>query len=276
MKTEVFFQSEKDCALGLCYCGTEICEPDFVMKPHVRREYLIHYCLAGSGRFRTPQGEFVLKTGDLFLIRPGQVVSYETDRMDPLQFSWFSFTGNQASKITQWMGFGQDRCVMHLHSRFSIHQAVMECISLLSGTQPPNGLRIQARLYEMLGLIHESHMADERMPYGQRNVVTEHVQKSIAYMKMNYMNPITVADVVAYVRLERTYFSKIFKAVTGKTPQEYLLEVRLEQAKILLEQTNYSAKEISSFVGFADESYFSRAFRKKTGVPPNQYRINVK
>lgn len=275
MKRQTYFELDADCDLSLNYCGTEICEPDFCMRPHIRAEYLIHYILAGKGCYHTPQRSYELKSGDMFLIYPGQTVSYETDPQDPLHFSWFSFSGTRADRLPAKLGFGPDACVRHLHSRFSIHEAILKCVALPDREEGScNQFLLLSHLYEIVGLIHESYLADER-GNSQRNIAQEHIHRAVAYIKMNYMNPISVGDVVDFVGLERSYFSKIFHKYTGKTAQEYLLGVRIDQSKLLLEQTSYSAKEISSFVGFTDECYFSRAFRKMVGVSPKTYRLSA-
>lgn len=272
MKRQTYFEPDVDCDLSLNYCGTEICEPNFCMRPHIRDEYLIHYILAGKGCYHTPQRSYGLKSGDMFLIYPGQTVSYETDPQDPLQFSWFSFSGTRADKLPAKLGFAQDACVRHLHSRFSIHEAILKCVALPDREEGScNQFLLLSHLYEIIGLIHESYISDER-GNGRSNIAREHIHRAEAYIKMNYMNPISVNDVVDFVGLERSYFSKIFHRYTGRTCQQYLLEVRIGQSKLLLEQTVYSAKEISSFVGFTDECYFSRAFRRMTGMSPKAYR----
>lgn len=274
MKRQTYFETYANCDLSLNYCGTEICEPDFCMRPHIRAEYLIHYVLAGKGSYHTPQRSYELKSGDMFLIFPGQTVSYETDPQDPLHFSWFSFSGNKADTLPAMLGFSLDACVRHLHSRFSIHDAILKCVALPDREEGScNQFLLLSHLYEILALIHESYLTDEH-GNNRLNIAQEHIHRAVAYIKMNYMNPISVGDVVDFVGLERSYFSKIFHRYTGKTAQEYILCVRIEQSKLLLDQTNYSAKEISSFVGFADECYFSRAFRKIEGMSPKAYRIS--
>lgn len=275
MKRQTYFEPDADCDLSLNYCGTEICEPSFCMRPHIREEYLIHYILAGKGHYHTPQRSYELKSGDMFLIYPGQTVSYETDPQDPLQFSWFSFSGTRADKLPARLGFAQDACVRRLHSRFSIQEAILKCVDLPDREEGScNQFLLLSHLYEIIGLIHESYLSDER-GNSRGNIAREHIHRAEAYIKMNYMNPISVSDVVDFVGLERSYFSKIFHRYTGKTCQEYLLEVRIGQSRLLLEQTVYSAKEISSFVGFTDECYFSRAFRRMNGMSPKAYRENA-
>ena len=68
------------------------------------------------------------------------------------------------------------------------------------------------------------------------------------------------------------YFSKMFKESTGENFIEYLTNVRIEKAKELLNNTDYSMKEIGIMVGYADPNYFSRTFKKNVGVTPTEYR----
>ena len=65
---------------------------------------------------------------------------------------------------------------------------------------------------------------------------------------------------------------RIFKKIYGVTPYEYLIELRLQTAKILLKDTNLTIKEIADKLVFFDEHYFSSIFLKKVGVRPGVYR----
>ena len=56
------------------------------------------------------------------------------------------------------------------------------------------------------------------------------------------------------------------------TPMQFIVSLRVNNAQILLEQTNYSIYEIAKIVGYDDQLYFSRLFRKQKGVSPSQYR----
>ena len=75
------------------------------------------------------------------------------------------------------------------------------------------------------------------------------------------------------------YFRRCFKEDTGKTPLEYLTEMRISQAKNLLIQNSgnrYSIADIALKCGFQDSFYFSTCFKKHTGVTPSQYRKDNK
>ena len=80
-------------------------------------------------------------------------------------------------------------------------------------------------------------------------------------------------DEVSYlVNISPYYFSKIFKEGTGENFIEYLTNIRIEKAKELLGNSDYSMKEICVMVGYSDPNYFSRSFKKNVGVTPTEYK----
>lgn len=76
--------------------------------------------------------------------------------------------------------------------------------------------------------------------------------------------------------LSETGAHRIFKKVTGVSPLQYLLDLRIQEGRRLLEITALSVREIARHSGFADPFHFSRAFRKKTGLSPAQFREKKK
>ncbi|MDO4965590.1 MAG: helix-turn-helix domain-containing protein [Lachnospiraceae bacterium] len=98
------------------------------------------------------------------------------------------------------------------------------------------------------------------------------VEKAKKYMEENFAKDISLEDVSMKVDISSYYFSKLFKEETGRNFIEYLTELRMEEAKKLLKETDMSMKEICSMVGYSDPNYFSRNFKKYTGVTPTEAR----
>ena len=73
-------------------------------------------------------------------------------------------------------------------------------------------------------------------------------------------------------KLNRSYFSKLFKEVIGCTPQEFLIALRLNEAAELMKSSNTSIGEIAVRCGYPNQLHFSRAFKKRYGVPPREWR----
>lgn len=99
------------------------------------------------------------------------------------------------------------------------------------------------------------------------------VSAVINHMTEHFAESITLTRLAEVVGISESHLGKIFKAVTGKPPIDYLLDIRINRAKELLSD-GVSVTETSRLVGFNDIYYFSRAFKKREGVSPSVYSNN--
>jgi two-component system, response regulator YesN len=98
------------------------------------------------------------------------------------------------------------------------------------------------------------------------------VQKSIQFMKENVEENISREDVAAYVSLNPTYLSRLFKKETGQNLIDYLIETKMNRAKLLLDSTGMTVSAIAQQVGYCNFSHFTKMFKKQFGVNPQEYR----
>lgn len=98
------------------------------------------------------------------------------------------------------------------------------------------------------------------------------IKKAMLYMSEKFNTPLSLEEVAAHVHLHPSYFSTMFKNVTGSSFKEYLNKIRIEESKLLLLNTDFSIIDIAIAVGFEDQSYFSKVFKKFTGTTPKQFR----
>ena len=102
---------------------------------------------------------------------------------------------------------------------------------------------------------------------GQRQAVL-----AVDYIQKHYMEPnLSLNDICSYLNISTSYFSTIFKDMTGGTFLEYLINIRMEKAKELLKNTTLKNYEIAEKVGFSDPHYFGISFKKMTGKTPTEY-----
>jgi len=92
------------------------------------------------------------------------------------------------------------------------------------------------------------------------------------YIQRNYRHGLTLADVAHHVGLSTNYLATLFKQKVGRTIIDFLTEVRIEEAKHLLTETDAKVAEIAEQVGYHSPYYFSRAFKKAVGCSPRTYR----
>ncbi len=103
------------------------------------------------------------------------------------------------------------------------------------------------------------------------------ILEAITYMDENAFDPnLSMAAVAEAFELSAVRFSLNFKEVTGMSPSEYLLRMRMDKAQILLVETDDSIKDICAQVGYYDASGFIRRFKRYMGITPMQYRQNNK
>ena len=92
------------------------------------------------------------------------------------------------------------------------------------------------------------------------------------YIHDNFNKHISLENVSEYIGFNAAYFSTLFKKETGKNFLEYVTELRIQNAKNYLIQTNYDIAEVASAVGYNDLKYFSKLFKKTTGLNPSEFR----
>ena len=98
------------------------------------------------------------------------------------------------------------------------------------------------------------------------------VSKTILYMQDHLKESLDMQRIATEMNIGYSLFRKRFKEVTGFSPAQYLIELRLTKARKLLKDTNLSAKEIAFETGFESEQYFNRLFKSKNLITPNHFR----
>lgn len=97
----------------------------------------------------------------------------------------------------------------------------------------------------------------------------------INYLHENIKSKITLHDIGQLTFFSPGYCEAIFKRDTGKSINDYLIDIRISEAKRLLAGSTRTLVNISELVGFEDYNYFSRIFKMRTGIPPRKYRKYV-
>ena len=98
------------------------------------------------------------------------------------------------------------------------------------------------------------------------------IARTVKYISDNYMHHITLEDTARKIFVSPSYLSRIFSSEMNVSFTDYLSDMRVQKSCMLLRGDTISVSEVSSLVGFSDQSYFNKVFKKKTGVTPKQYR----
>jgi YesN/AraC family two-component response regulator len=111
--------------------------------------------------------------------------------------------------------------------------------------------------------------------HGRCRTVHPSVRRGLAFMQEHFADPITLADVARAACLSRFHFCRLFHHETGMPLHEYLHDLRVTKAKLLLRDHGLRISEVAFTVGFNDLSHFDRTFRRLVGRSPSQYRRSL-
>ncbi len=97
------------------------------------------------------------------------------------------------------------------------------------------------------------------------------VNQTREYLRQHFRENISIQELALMSRCTPNYLNGIFKKITGNPIHQFILSLRLNEARALLEDKKYSVKEVAYKLGFKDPLYFSRFFRKRFGRPPTGF-----
>jgi AraC family transcriptional regulator len=95
------------------------------------------------------------------------------------------------------------------------------------------------------------------------------------YIEDHLADELAIATLAALIPMSQFHFARAFKAAIGESPHRYIMQRRIERAKMLLSVTRLSVAEVSYQTGFSHQSHFTAQFRKSIGMTPKQFRENV-
>ncbi len=98
------------------------------------------------------------------------------------------------------------------------------------------------------------------------------IQNAMELMENEYAYLEGIEDLANRLGVSKCHLIRSFSDETGKTPGQYLTDVRIRVARFYLENREYSLETIAGLTGFSGSNYFCRVFRKTVGMSPGQYR----
>ncbi|ANF97995.1 AraC family transcriptional regulator [Paenibacillus bovis] len=264
--------------LYVLFTGESQTPPSHRLGPKIYDYYLYHYITSGQGQFITENRTYKLSAGDSFLIHPGQLVSYVSDRQQPWHYHWMAFAGEQAEKLAEHTGFHAGSPVARSEQHEDSGQIGLYLQSMLQAfyTQKESSdLAALGYLHLIMAEASEKLTRQAALP-GAESITRRTVKQMIHYMSSQYAHPVSIEDMCSSIGYNRAYMSRIFKKETGMTPVTYLLKLRIDKARQLLrERPELSTQQIAASVGLTDALYFSKQFRRFYGVSPSQYRASI-
>ena len=262
--------------INLDYCGSEQCESGYTFGPFVRTSYVLHMVVSGKGTFFKGDEVFSVTAGSAFLIYPEEETIYQADREDPWYYQWIGFHGFQAEEMMARAGFSRQSPVVSFRNMPKISLA-MEQMLAARELSYVNELRRMSALYAVLALLSENNEElAESVVRQTGSADSAYVHTAVQLLLGSYQKGIRISDIARTIGISRNYLTSIFKKEMNVSPQEFLMNYRMEKAGSLLTTTDEPISIIALEVGYEDSLSFSKAFHKRFGLSPTDYRASYK
>jgi AraC-like DNA-binding protein len=238
-------------------------------KGRVLHEYQLLYITQGKGTFESESTEKVpIEKGTLIMLFPGQwhtysplfevgwneyCIGFEGPMIDHLVASGFFTTANQV------MSAGFHENLVNLFSR---------AIEIAKEDRIASQQYLAGLVFHILGKV----MSITKNNLFDNDEAKQKIERAKIIMNENIYNSIEPEQIADGLNISYSWFRKIFKAYTGYAPAQYIQELKINKAKLLLTETNQTVKEIAYQLNYNSPEHFFSIFKRKTKLTPTDYR----
>lgn len=231
-------------------------------------DQLLLYCSAGQGQVRVGRQTFAVTKGDLVVLPEGVAHDYQADDDDPWSLYWVHFGGRQSRAFLEHLALPAHTHVIAV----GLHPKLLADFDAL--------LSVRATGYRMNAFIHASQVLKQCLSY-LALLTTSRIRQAghfldlqaiQALMEQHLHGELDLDALARQAHLSKFHFCKRYKALTGYSPIQHFIHLKMERACYLLDVSDQSVGDVAQALGYEDAHYFSRLFRKVTGVSPTAYR----
>ncbi len=233
-------------------------------------EYQMLYLLEGEGTFRSAHVEETkIKTGDVFLLFPGEWHTYGPLPHSRWKSYWIGFKGKNmdervangflsVEKPIYRVGFSVEMIELYKNALKAANEEAAYSQQLLAGI-----------VNHLIGMMYS---LERNIILNKNQTQVELINRARLKIRESLESDLTIQHLAEDLGVSYSNFRKLFKEYTGLSPALYQQDLKLQRAKELLSTTKLSIKEIAYRLNFDSPDYFSSKFRMKTGHKPSDFR----
>ncbi|MBE7087323.1 MAG: helix-turn-helix domain-containing protein [Clostridiales bacterium] len=264
---------ETDVSLGInpLIIGYERCAKDKGVTTIDKNLYVLKYVFKGKGTLWINKRTYKIEK-DTLLFFPMENVSYEPDKNDPWEYIWVEFTGTAtANALLKRCNLSAQNPVFKPQQPQAIFKIFAEIIE--------NSIIEKKRQYyqyacsgALLKLLY--HVICEQ----NEGVLTQNSEKSkipaiINYIEAHYDQPdLSLQSISEEFFFSPPYLSRLFKKEVNIPISKYIIQLRLNKAKKMLQSNQFKISTISYACGYSSPYYFSLEFKRNVGMSPSKYK----
>lgn len=276
-------------------------QKEFFLPFRVIYDYECYYITEGEMVVKTSDSEVVLGPGDIHFMRPfnwhKRYVKTPTVKYYNLHFDFMRIAENG-----DFSPYEQYVVPIKLHKKYmeenpelkdrETYEPIEITLPLVMKVSDPakfvmlfdsinrhfavpkvsNQLLLKADMLKLMAYLEQENMGVEDFSKSYKYNAVAQFTQSIAE---EYSEKLYLSDLALQSGMSPSHMRKMFNKINNISPREYLMNIRIEKAKALLEEGKLSVSEIGKKIGYANVNYFSRVFKNKTKMSPTEYRNSV-
>lgn len=259
--------SSNEIFLKVTHSGRQDCRNMHSWGPGCRDSYIIHHITRGKGYLEAGGITYTVNCGESFIIYPDTVVRYYPDSLDPWEYVWFNFTGQEADELLSGTGFSLNTPVSPVCDKLApIFNSA--CDAYRRGGIGDE-LRVKGYVHLAFAYFTEIFPCTAQIPSALKQL-----ERAKGFIEANlHRHDLTVENVACELNISRVTLYRLFSVHKDSTPCRYITEQRIKRACFMLLNSELSIKEISCSSGFEDPLYFSKVFKSVMKCTPTDYRL---
>lgn len=257
------------------------------MEPNRHEFFEMVYMKKGNAVFEISGQPVVLGPNDITIIKPKQYhkfnVKSQSCEFIVLSFKFENTLNKEFSEVSlhDFLNFVSSKetgpfITLKVSQKNDIVTLLNRILKERQGEEIGSDFLNQLLVLELFVLISRAlKMEWESSIRDKTPKLKELIEIAVKYIHNNFERDISLGDVAKYVFLSPSYFTRAFKDEVGLSPINYLLKLRVERAKELLEDTDHKISDIALSVGFSNQQRFNEIFKKYSRMTPLQYRKSI-
>ena len=241
----------------------------FRERPGGSSQFILIYCVDGKGEIRLNKTTNLISADHFFIIPPGMSHAYHSNEQNPWSIYWIHFSGLKSGNYSRF-------ACQPLPIERGKTSRIADRVDLFSELfrNLDRGFSIETLEYVNLCLPHLlasfTHLSQFRLikESGEKDPVAQ----SINFMLEQLTKKLKLDEIAAETGLSASHYSRLFLNRTGHSPIDYFIQLKIQRACRLLDNSGWMIADVAREMGFEDQFYFSRVFRKVMGMSPAEYR----
>lgn len=226
-------------------------------------------CFASPVEILTVNGMERCETGDIILHTPEFRIHHYTPAGARVGFvnDWLYVVSSQMPDFIRYTNIPTN-ALIHAGDPMAMRNALNEITNELLHRRPYYQEFISTIVERLL--VSVARLAQEQTMCV--SALGSHLTALRQQLMREYAKPWTVQEMADHLNLSCSRFSVLYRQQFGISPINDLIEMRLQEARMLLKSTQRTLRQIAQDCGFQNEYYFSKVFKSRTGIPPSKYR----